>query len=93
MILDCGMIGANRRAKIRGPKMRVVGRAVSSKTHESEIRSPGGRRAWGVTDYLLRLEWGEGVLHAENLLGITSFFYACFLRIMPEGNLFVFEAV
>lgn len=46
MILDCGMIGANRRAKIRGPKVRVVGRAVSSKTHKNEIRSPGGRRAW-----------------------------------------------
>lgn len=34
MILDCGMVGANRRTKMRGPKMRVVGRAVSSKTHK-----------------------------------------------------------
>lgn len=48
--------GSQQKAKIRGPKMRVVGRAVSNKTHESEIRSPGGRRACGVTNYLLRLE-------------------------------------
>lgn len=34
MISDCGMVGANRGAKIRGPKMRVVGRAVSNKTHK-----------------------------------------------------------
>ena len=38
MILDCGMVGANRGAKIRGPKMRAAGRAagraVSTKTHQ-----------------------------------------------------------
>ena len=38
MILDCGRVGANRGAKIRGQKMRAAvraaGRAVSTKTHK-----------------------------------------------------------
>lgn len=59
--------------------MRVVGRAVSSKTHKSEIRSPGGRRVWvRLRIIFLRLEWGEGVFHAENLLGLTVSFMPAF---------------
>lgn len=92
MILDCGM-GANRGAKIRGPKMRAAGRAVSTKTHK---RMKLGVLLEGELVGLQILFWdwrGERVFYSEKLLEITGFFYAYFLRMVLEGNLLVFEAI
>lgn len=92
MILGCGMVGANRGAKIRGPKMRVAGRAVSTKTHKRvkfRVLVEGERAG---LQFSSETE-GERVFYSEKLLGITGFFYAYFLRIMLEGNLLVFEAI
>ena len=55
MILDCG-VEANRGAKIIDPKKRVIGRAVSSRSHKGvELGVLVEGELAGVSDYLLRL--------------------------------------
>ena len=43
--------------------------SVQQDSQESEIRSPGGRRACGVTNYLLRLEGEREYFILKNSLG------------------------
>lgn len=55
MILDCG-VEANRGTKIIDAKKRVIGRAVSSRSHEGvELGVLVEGELAGVSDYLLRL--------------------------------------